>query len=630
MAWAATALDRSARMTRMLISRFACARFGMVAAALTMTAILAASASAQGLSGPPITFKVKGANERMEMIVSTSRILKLDQKIPRFVVNNPDLIKVVPLSATELQVAAIKPGVTQINLWTESGEIFSVDMLIFGDARELSTLLESQFPRSSLKVRPLSNSVVISGYVDQPDHVSRIIRMAEDYYPKVINNITVGGVQQVLLHCKVMEVSRTKMRAMGFDFQQVSNAGGFVVSSVSGLISAAAINTVGGGNGANLQFGIIGSDSFFGFLEAMRRYNLIKTISEPTLVTVSGRPAYFEVGGEVPYEIPQSLGTTTIEFKAFGTRLDFVPIVLGNGAIRLEVRPRVSSLDESIGIPVGNRVVPGFKKRELDTGVELRAGQTLALAGLLEHRVEAENKGLPFLADLPWFGAAFRRVEEEVNEIELLVLVTPELVDGMDPNEVPQCGPGMSSVSPRDIDLYFRGHLEVPRCDGQCGMNGCGNGCNTDNIPGGLGDSSAEEVAPAPGQAPSAGNPPTGNPPPGMNGARNGNGSGTGTVLRMKSSSATATGARNYKNASTSTNAANGSAGNRAYAGDMPQYPSQPSADNRYSSGASITPMPARDRYNPQSTENRSTEAPRTNPSQGPGLIGPMGYDDVE
>lgn len=577
----------------MFSSRFGRDRATGFAASVLALVCCVAPALGQGTSGQPITFKVQAANERMEMTVNTSRILKLDQKIPRFVVNNPDMLKVLPLSATELQVAAQKPGVTQINMWTESGDIFSVDLIVYGDARELAMLLEQEFPQSSLKVRPLANSVVISGYVDRPDHVSRIIRMAEDYYPKVINNISVGGVQQVLLHCKVMEVSRTKLRAMGFDFQAIGSGGDFLVSSISGLISAAAVNTIGGGNSANIQFGVVGSESFFGFLEAMRNYNLAKIISEPTLVTVSGRPAYFEVGGEIPYEIPQSLGTTTIEFKSFGTRLDFVPIVLGNGAIRLEVRPRVSQLDESIGIPVGNRVVPGFKKRELDTGVELRAGQTLALAGLLEHRVEAENKGIPFLADLPWVGAGFRRVEEDVNEIELLILVTPELVDGMDPNEVPPCGPGMSSVSPCDIDLYFRGHLEVPRCDGPCAMGGagCGPNCGAGGqaIPGGLGTSGGEEIAPPPGNAA------PGNAAPEPPAAR-----GSGASMRLRSASPTTYNA--------------------------PARPAAPVVTQGQPS-AVPTPVMARDRYNPQAPTSRYGSAPSDNASQGPGLIGPMGYD---
>ena len=117
--------------------------------------------------------------------------------------------------------------------------------------------------------------------------------------------------------------------------------------------------------------------------------------------------------------------------------------------------------------------MPALTVREVDTGVELKAGQTLALAGLIQTRVEAQERGLPFLGDLPYVGAAFRSVEEEVNEIELLILVTPEFADGMEPHEVPPCGPGMETVSPSNCQLYFGSHLEVPAC-GQCAPDmGC-------------------------------------------------------------------------------------------------------------------------------------------------------------
>ncbi|MDH3718330.1 MAG: histidine kinase, partial [Planctomycetota bacterium] len=311
---------------------------------------------------------------------------------------------------------------------------------------------------SSLKVVPLANSVVVSGYVDRPDQVSRVIRIAEDFYPKVINNINVGGVQQVLLHVKVMEVSRTKMRAMGFDWS-ITNGADFLVSSVSGLLSSA--GTPGGAD--TVRFGIVDNNvNFLGVLEALRQNNVAKILAEPTLVTVSGRAAKFVAGGEFPILVPAGLGTVSIEYKTFGTVVDFVPIVLGNGRIRLEVRPTVSELDASRGVTLNNTTVPGLNVRQVDTGVEMSAGQTLALAGLIQNRVEAENKGLPIISDLPYLGVPFRRVEETNNEIELLIMVTPELVEAMDAHEVPPLGPGMHTVSPPDGDLYWRGHIEVP------------------------------------------------------------------------------------------------------------------------------------------------------------------------
>jgi len=130
----------------------------------------------------------------------------------------------------------------------------------------------------------------------------------------------------------------------------------------------------------------------------------------------------------------------------------------------------VSELDNANGVTLGGNRIPALRTRWVDTAVEMRAGQTLALAGLIQTRIESQNRGLPWLSDLPWAGAAFRRVQEQQNEIELVIMVRPELVDALDPHEVPDCLPGQQTTSPRDAELYFRGYLEVPNCcpDGSC------------------------------------------------------------------------------------------------------------------------------------------------------------------
>ncbi len=462
-------------------------RLTEVISAFSLCFILVGVLTAQERENP-VEYRVTKDTQRLEMVVNTSRILKLDKEVPRAMVNNPDVVRVVPLSPTKVQISALKAGVTQVNLWDEDGALHTVNLIIMGDAQELEMLLKSEFPQASLRVRPLATSVVLSGRVDRSDEVSRIVRMAEDYYPKVINNITVGGVQQVMLHVQVMEVSRTKLRSLGFDWAYFSGDD-FIIQSVSGLLGQASgdAGTVVGTGGETMSFGIVnGDNAFFGFLEALRENNLAKVLSEPTLVTVSGRAASFNSGGEFPILVPQSLGTIAIEYKQFGTRVDFVPIVLGNGSIRLEVRPQVSELDNANGVTFNGTRVPGLRTRWVDTAVEMKAGQTLALAGLIQTRVEAQNRGIPWLADLPWAGAAFRRVEEQKNEIELVVTVRPELVDALDPLEVPNCLPGQRTTSPCDTELYFRGYLEVPKCcpDGSC--NSCQNGsCPTESYPGG-------------------------------------------------------------------------------------------------------------------------------------------------
>ncbi|MEW4561867.1 pilus assembly protein N-terminal domain-containing protein [Bremerella sp. JC770] len=444
-----------------MITKYRFARHFVTTAALIMLTVYSGRVQAQN-EAPGVNFQVANPNQRLEMIVNSSRIFTLDEKIPKAQVNNPDLIRLTPLSPNKIQVSALKPGVTQVNLWAEDGTIFTVDVIVIGDGRELQMLLESEFPNASIKVRPLASSVVLSGFVDRPDAISRIVQMAEDYYPKVINNITVGGVQQVMLKVKVYEVSRTKLRTMGVDWAVVAGDS-FVAQSVSGIISSvaedgASVMTAGADT---ITFGAIGnSASFFGFVEALRQNNLAKLLSEPTITTMSGRPASFLSGGEVPIQVASGLGTTSIEFKEFGTRVDVVPIVLGNGNIRLEVRPLVSEVDSSLAVDG----TPGFRTRWVDTAVEMKAGQTFALAGLIQEKIETENRGIPYLADIPWAGAAFRRVSDRRNEVELLIIVTPELVGPLNPGEEPCALPGTSSGPLNDTELYWRGYMEVPNC----------------------------------------------------------------------------------------------------------------------------------------------------------------------
>jgi len=408
----------------------------------------------------PVIHKIQGKTDRIEMTVKTSRRLVLDQPIPEAQVNNPDVVELTPLAPNEIQVSAKSTGVTQVILWGEDEEAYTIDVIVYADAQELTLTLKSQFPQASLKVIPLNDSVLISGYVDKPEHVSLIIKIAEQYYPNVINALTVSGVQQVLLHVKVMEVSRTKLRTLGMDWVALVS-GDLFFSGVSGLITSVAGNTVTTAGTETFVFNVFdGGDSFFGVLEALREDKLAKTLAEPNLVAISGRPAYFRVGGEFGFQVNGGINGPSVEFKQFGTRLDFVAQVLGNGRIRLEVRPSVSEIDGANTV-MG---IPGLKVREVETGVELQAGQTLALAGLVQTRTDAQNRGLPWISELPVFGIPFRRVEENLNEVELLIMVTPELVEALDPHQVPPCGPGMRTTSPTDFELFGLGHLEVPNC----------------------------------------------------------------------------------------------------------------------------------------------------------------------
>lgn len=482
------------------------ATIGFIGSQLVSSSISAQEAGGEAAARGRVVsphFRVDASVDKLEMVHRTSRILTMDYRVPRMLVNNTEIIKVTPLSPNQIQVSALKPGVTQLNIWDEDDKVMSIDVIVYGDARELENILRVQFPDASIRVSPLASGVVVSGFVPEADMMAKIVETARDYYPKVINNLTVGGCQKILLHTKVMEISRTKLRKLGFDWAAFGSGGDYVVQSASGLISAfsatpGGVSTATGSGGATVQFGIVnGGSQFFGFLEALRQNNLAKVLAEPTLVTLHGRPATFNSGGEFPILVPQSLGTVSIQYRQYGTRVDFVPIVLGKQAVRLEVRPQVTEIDRSTAVNINNIAVPGLRTRMVETGVEMKAGQTLALAGLLSEREEIENKGLPFLADLPYIGVPFRRTQTLTNEIELLITVTPEFAEAIDPEELPPCGPGQFSTAPEIGDQFFRGYTEVPSCrDCQTIQMDGGRNAYRDEAP----LTQAAHVAPAPGK----------------------------------------------------------------------------------------------------------------------------------
>ena len=434
--------------------------------------------AASNLAASSITFKVRGPAERLEMTVNGSKVVEFPFDVPRMMVNNPEIVRVAPISSKSIQLSAMRAGVTQLNVWDADNNITSVDLIILGDVAELDMTLKALFPQAALKLRPLNSSLYISGFVPKAEMVSSITRVAQDYFPNIINDMTVGGVHKILLHVKVMEISRTKLRTLGFDWAQISSGGGFISQGVSGILQAP--GTQIGTQGATVRFGILGNGGeFYGFVEALRQNELARLLAEPTLVTLDGRPATFNVGGEVPIPMQQALGVTTVTYRQFGTQIDFVPIVLGNGMVRLEVRPDITEIDPSLRDSVTG--VPGFRQRTADTAVEMKAGQTLAIAGLVFTREDSVNRGIPWLADLPFAGMPFRRVSNTRNDVELLIFVTPEFCEAMDPNEVPPCGPGQLSTTPTDCELYWRGYIEVPKncpdgSHGHGGLLGPGNG----------------------------------------------------------------------------------------------------------------------------------------------------------
>ena len=269
----------------------------------------------------------------------------------------------------------------------------------------------------------------------------------------IVNRVRVPGPRQVLLKVKIAEVNRTAIRQLGVNFQRIT--AGDTINSIIGNI---------GPSGSQL-FGIFDEGNFSLFINALRQNNLAKILAEPNLVTLDGQPAEFVAGGRFPYPVPQSAtipggGTVvTIQFAEFGAILQFLPTILDDQSIRLDVSPVFSELNFGAGTAINGTTVPGINERSARTVVQLREGQTLAIAGLLQTRTNAITARVPLLGDIPIFGQLFSSNTINTLETELVVLVTPELISPLDPDEVPPT-PGDRLWEPNDWEFYLLGRIE--------------------------------------------------------------------------------------------------------------------------------------------------------------------------
>ena len=276
-----------------------------------------------------------------------------------------------------------------------------------------------------------------------------------------MNFLEVGGGQQIVLRVQFIEMSRAASNELGFRtfFSDGSNAFG-TINGAGGTITPAAATL---GTGVTLfGSGNIGGTAFQAFLSALKSNSLARTLAEPNLVAVSGEDADFLAGGEYPYPVPQAgaggSSTITIQYKEFGVRLRYNAVVLGDGRIRMKIQPEVSDLDYNASTSIDGVPVPGLRTRKVSSVVEMAEGQTLALAGLLQRKVEATRNGTPFLSDLPIVGSLFASSRYTRSETELVILVTPTLVSAMNPDQIPQA-PGENWKYPSEAQLYGLGDI---------------------------------------------------------------------------------------------------------------------------------------------------------------------------
>lgn len=452
--------------------------FGMLLALCSFCSLPEARAEAEPRN--VLIHRVVSRHGQLTLTEKESRILELPARIRTVDGFDPAILKITTVdNFHQVRVLAVAPGFTSIVLVDEHGQSYSLDVLVNGDVKQFEALIRQAAPGSSVQAIKVKDAVLLLGWVDEAGQATKIVELAEMHFAKVLNYLQVSGVQTVMLRVRMMEAQRSKIRALGFNFLQLrqnmyagalpgamtpfSNQnpivnlgnpfGGFVgpVTSAVNPTSATAI------------FGTVANDNVFqGFIEALKIENLLTVLAEPNLVTTNGRPANFLDGGQFPVPIPQGLGTVSVQYKSFGVQLEFVPTILSGSRLRMQVNPEVSQKDLSNTVTVQGITVPSLTTRRVNTEVEMNFGETLIIAGLISNTVQATTSKIPFLGELPWIGAAFRRVNHNESETELIVLVTPELISPVDESQLPD-GPGRGTVSPTDRELYWNGYLETPR-----------------------------------------------------------------------------------------------------------------------------------------------------------------------
>ncbi|WP_244472369.1 type II and III secretion system protein family protein [Methylobacterium sp. Leaf108] len=420
---------------------------------------------------------------RLKLTVNKSQTVKISNAFTDVLVGSSEIADVVPLSDRTLYVLGKRAGTTNVSLVDAERKLVGlIDIEVGPDTQVIESQVRQSTGDPGLRVASQGDRVVLGGVASDAVSVDRALQVAP---PGTLNLTRVRSPQQVMLKVRFVEVNRNAGREFGTRFEiggrnTLTNVGAFGASSpvssspgTGGLLSGivgTAVNaaTTGGVPFATLVQGFRGSSGQLDlFVSALETKGLLRRLAEPNLIAMSGDRAEFLAGGEIPIPIAnQTLNGSpqiTVSYKEFGVKLGFTPTVLKNGMIHLQLEPEVSDIDPTLSVAVGGGVsVPGLTKRRAKTNVELRDGQSFAIAGLLQTNSTRSIEQLPWLGSIPILGSLFRSTEFQDRETELVVIVTPALVNPARPGQV-LATPLDTTEPANDVDLFVNGKLELRR-----------------------------------------------------------------------------------------------------------------------------------------------------------------------
>jgi len=386
--------------------------------------------------------------ESLHVFAGRSLVVQSPDPLKRVSVTDEQIAYAVIVSPNQVVIHGLKPGTVTLLLWNEREEIRSFALEVLMDLQSVRDTMRTVFPAETIELSQSGSSLLLKGTVSSQEVVDRALAIAKTEATSAVNLMTVAVLpnQVVLLQVRFAEVDRNALQQLGLNIFSTGAANTVGVITTGQFGPPGFQGGVGEGNTAFqltdlLNIFVFRPDLDLGLtIKALQQRNLLQILAEPNLLAVGGKEASFLAGGEFPVPIVQGgtgIQTVTVQYKEFGVRLKFVADPQPDGLIRLKVGPEVSSLDYANAVTLSGFLIPALSVRRAETEVELRDGQSFAIAGLLDNRLTKISTKIPWLGDVPFLGKLFQSQDFKQSNSELMVMVTPQLVKPLNPGEVP-------------------------------------------------------------------------------------------------------------------------------------------------------------------------------------------------
>jgi len=427
------------------------------------------------------SFKQNSEPVAVNVLVGQSRVINFDRPVGRFSVSNPEIAEAILVTPDQVLVNGKAFGQVNFIAWEQSGGAYLVfDVYVRANLSLIDSQIRALFPKDDIRLSQANGSVVMSGSVANTATAAQAQSVVEAAGFKTVNMLStpVKGTAQVQLQVRVAEVSRNKMRDLGTSYAYNGGSSGVYANSGGGPSSLKDFTNgiLSGSFSSALNLFVVGGNTL-SMIRALQQQGALRELAEPNLIAMDGQQASFLAGGEFPVPVVQGGGdrsSVSIIFKEYGVRLNFKPTIVDEDHIRLELEPEVSTIDFANGVKFDGFLIPGLRTRRAKTGVELRDGQSFALAGLLDNSETRNLSKIPVLGDIPVLGSLFRSKSFQKNETELMFIVTANLVKPVNRDDLPQMRgiDGLKNGSPLGLEpkgegIQGRTGFSVPGQNGE-------------------------------------------------------------------------------------------------------------------------------------------------------------------